>query len=98
MLNIDFLKEDKGLLEVRVWVEKKSNASDVIQIYPPEQIKEFIEKEIKKRHKDISSYVILTEVQKIKNKMPSHRHSQNLKIQLNKKQKKTKKVINHKES
>ena len=88
MLNIDFLKEDKNLLEVKVWVDKKSKASDETYIYSPEQVEEFVRKEVLKKYKDVISFELLTKVQKLKNKMPSHRHSQALEIHLKKEKKK----------
>ena len=98
MLNIDFIKEEKNKIEVRVWIEEKSNASDPTYIYDPQEVQDYVTEKIKEKYKSSTSYKILTDIKKLKNKMPAHLHSQNIKISLDKKQKKVKKTVNHKDS
>tara|TARA_R100000008_G_C3459953_1_gene103633 strand:- start:249 stop:542 length:294 start_codon:yes stop_codon:yes gene_type:complete len=91
MLNVDIVKEDNQKIEIKTWLPRKSKASDDYHIYEPEQIKNLIDDKIKETYKDVESYEFLTEVLKIKNKMPSHRHEHNILIKLKKKKKSNKK-------
>ena len=96
MLNIEIVNEEKKQFKLKLWIERKEYSADPEYSYHPREIILKVEEFLKKHDKNICDLEFKNHIRILMNKMPAHRHEQELTVGYSTLSKKKIKKSNHK--
>ena len=91
MLNVEILNENEGTLEIKVSISKRYLSSEPDLVCQKDQIREEVEKEVRKKHKS-GDLTFLSNIRKLRNIGENDRTEQTLLVKI-KKEIKKKKIV-----
>tara|TARA_R110002073_G_scaffold11321_3_gene51877 strand:- start:168 stop:479 length:312 start_codon:yes stop_codon:yes gene_type:complete len=91
MLNVEILNENEGTLEIKVSIPKRHLASEPVIVCQKDQIREEVEKEVRKKHKS-EDLTFLSNIKRLRNIGENDRTEQTLLVKI-KKEIKKKKIV-----
>ena len=86
MLNVEILNENEGTLEIKVSIPKRHLASEPVIVCQKDQIREEVEKEVRKKHKS-EDLTFLSNIKRLRNIGENDRTEQTLLVKNQKRNK-----------